>query len=102
MIKFIYNVYVIDNFKINILIEINILKSENVIIDFFNKNIIFFKCENIVVFMQIIVRDNIRIRRIMRNEKRQILFSKSINIIQISLKNKIFLFDQNFLFKSKM
>ena len=51
IIKFIYNVYIINKFKTNILIEINILKSKNVIINFFNKNIIFFKCKNIIVFI---------------------------------------------------
>ena len=102
IIKFIRDVYMIDNFKINILIEINILKLKNVIINLFNKNVIFFKYKNIFIFVQIIVRNNIRIYRIMRSEKRQILFSKFINIIQIFLKSKAFLFNQDFLFKSKI
>ena len=69
MIKFIRDVHIIDNFKTNILIEINILKSENVIIDLFNKNVIFFKYRNIAMSVQVIARDNMRVRRIMRSEK---------------------------------
>ena len=37
IIKFIKNIYVVDNFKINLLIKINILDSKKVIIDFLKK-----------------------------------------------------------------
>ena len=51
MIKFIHDIYVINNLKTNFLIEINILELKKIIIDFFNKKIIFIKCENIVIFI---------------------------------------------------
>ena len=41
----------IDNLKINLLIKINILRLEDVIINLFNKNVIFSKCENIAIFV---------------------------------------------------
>ena len=48
-----------NNLKTNFLININILDFENVIINILKKKIIFIKCENIVVFIQIIARDNV-------------------------------------------
>ena len=44
MIKFIKNIHVIDNFKTNLLMKMNILDLKEVIIDFFKKSIIFTRC----------------------------------------------------------
>ena len=52
MIKFIKDIYVIDNLKANLLIKMNILNSKRVIIDFFKKNIIFTRCRNVSIFVQ--------------------------------------------------
>ena len=52
MIKFIKNIYVVDNLKINLLIKINILNSKKVVINFFKKSIIFIRCRNVFIFMQ--------------------------------------------------
>ena len=43
-----------NNLKTNLLININILDLENVIINILKEKIIFIKCENVVVFIQII------------------------------------------------
>ena len=59
-----------NNFKINLLIEINILDSKSVIINLLKLKIIFTKCDEITILVQIIVRDNIRIRRVVRAERR--------------------------------
>ena len=61
IIKFIKNIYVINNLKINLLIKINILNSKKIIINLFKKSIIFKKCRNIFIFMQFTFRDNVRI-----------------------------------------
>ena len=37
MIKFIKNIHIINNFKINLLIKMNILDSKEIIINFFKK-----------------------------------------------------------------
>ena len=64
IIKFIKNIHVINNFKINLLIKMNILDSKKIIINLFKKNIIFIKCRNVFIFMQFTFRNNVRIRRI--------------------------------------
>ena len=51
MIKFIYDIYIINNLKINLLIKMNILKSKKMIIDFFNEKIIFTKYKNIIILI---------------------------------------------------
>ena len=47
IIKFIKNIHVIDNLKTNLLIEMNIFDSKEVIIDLFKKNIIFTRYQNV-------------------------------------------------------
>ena len=51
MIKFIKNIYVVDNLKVNLLIKMNIFNSKKVIIDFFKKSIIFIKYRNVSIFI---------------------------------------------------
>ena len=60
-IKYIKNIYIINNLKANFLINMNIFDFKNVIINISREKIIFIKCENIVVFIQIIIRNNMRI-----------------------------------------
>ena len=47
IIKFIKNIHVIDNLKVNLLIKMNILDLKEVIINLFKKNIIFTKYQNV-------------------------------------------------------
>ena len=51
IIKFIKDIHVIDNFKINFLIKMNIFNSKKVIIDFFKKSIIFMRYRNVSIFV---------------------------------------------------
>ena len=51
IIKFIKNIHIINNFKMNLLIKINILNSKKIIINFFKKSIIFIKCENVLMLI---------------------------------------------------
>ena len=69
-IKFIKNIYIMNNLKANFLININILDFKSVIINISKKKIIFIKCENIIIFIQIIVRDNVRIRKIVHSKRK--------------------------------
>ena len=54
-VKFIKDIHIMNNLKTNLLINMNIFNLENVIIDISKKKIIFIKCENVVVFIQIII-----------------------------------------------
>ena len=59
-----------NNLKTNLLIDMNILDFKDVIIDILKEKIIFTKCGNVVVFIQIIARNNVRIRKIVRSKRR--------------------------------
>ena len=48
----------IDNLKINLLIGINILSSKNVIINLLKVKIIFIKCDEVTILVQVTIRDN--------------------------------------------
>ena len=69
-IKFIKDIYIMNNLKTNLLINMNIFDLKDVIIDISKKKIIFIKCENIIVFIQVIIRDNVRIRKIVRSKRK--------------------------------
>ena len=49
--------------------------------------------------MQATVRNNVRIRRVVRAKRRQIISSKSIKIVKVFLRDKKLLLNRNFLFK---
>ena len=61
IIKFIKNIHVINNLKINLLIKINIFNSKKIIINLFKKSIIFTKYQNVFIFIQFTSRNNVRI-----------------------------------------
>ena len=51
IIKFIKNIHVINNFKTNFLIKINIFNLKKVIINLFKKSIIFTRYRNVLIFI---------------------------------------------------
>ena len=59
-----------NNLKTNLLIEINILSSKDVIVDLLKAKIIFIKCDKVTILVQAITRDNVRIRRVIRAKRR--------------------------------
>ena len=49
--KYIRDIHVINNFKFNLFIKMNILRFKGIIINLFDKKIIFIKCENVIISM---------------------------------------------------
>jgi len=94
-----YEVHLIDNLKTKFLININILKSKQVIIDISNQKLRFESCKEVLVFCEVKIKNNIRIRQIVRTTKKKIIFAKSIAKIAITLKEKRELSKCNFFFK---
>ena len=68
-IKLNYKIYIIDNFKANILIGINILGYKKAIIDFLKRRIIVRNYKNIEVAIKLIAKENIYICRTLRINK---------------------------------
>ncbi len=94
-----YEVHLINNLKTKFLININILESKQVIIDILSQKLRFEFCEKVAISCEIKIKNNVRIRRIVRTTKKEIIFAKLITKIAIILKEKNKLLKRNFLFK---
>ena len=102
MIKFTRDIHVVDNLKANLLIGMDILGPEGVVIDLPQEKVILTKCGNVAVPVQATARDNVRIRRIVRSERHQVIPPKSTGSIAVSLRGKDPLPDRDFLFEPEM
>ena len=60
----------INNLKINLLIEINILDLKDIIVNLLKVKIIFTKYDKVTILVQIIIKNNVRIRRVVRAKRR--------------------------------
>ena len=49
IIKYTWDIYIVDNLKINLFIEINILELEEAIINLFKEKIVFIKYKNVII-----------------------------------------------------
>ena len=94
-----YKVYLINNFKIKFLINIDILKSKQVVIDILNRKLRFEFYKEVAIFCEIKIKNNIRIRQIVCTTKKKIIFARLIAKIVVTLKEKSKLFKYNFLFE---
>lgn len=99
MIKFTRDIHVVDNLKANLLIGMDILGPEGVIVDLPKSKVIFTKCGEVAVPVQATARDNVRIRRVVRAERRQIIPPKATGTVEVSLRGKEPLPDRDFLFE---
>ena len=70
IIKFTRDIHIINNLKINLLIEINILSSKDIIVNLSKAKIIFTKCDKVTILVQVTIRNNVQIRRIIRAKRR--------------------------------
>ena len=68
-IKIIKEFYIVDNLKANILLNIDILKPKKVIIDLLYKKFIFGLYDNIKVKVEPFIRENIKIRQVIKVDK---------------------------------
>ena len=66
IVRFTRYVYIINDFKTNVFLNNNILKSKNIIF-FVNKNkFIINNCDDFLILLKIIVKNNERVKRIIR------------------------------------
>ena len=100
IIKITIEIYLIDNLKINIFIENNVLISQKIKLNSKNNKIIIELYKNLFVNIEIIIKDSFRVRKIIRiKEIITILILSTILILIIY--NNTLLSDRDFLFKSQ-
>jgi len=90
-----YKVYLINNFKTNFFISINILKLKQVIINILSRRLKFEFYKIFLILCEIKTRNNVRICRIICTTKKKNLAKLTTKIV-ISLKKKNKFFECNF------
>ena len=63
LIKFIMKIHLINDFKTNILIDINVIKSQKMNLLFVNNILIIDACKNLRILIDTIIKANLNIRR---------------------------------------
>ena len=94
-------IHVIDNLKTKLLLSMNVMSFERMIVDMNLKQLIIKNCQSLIVKLEIIVKNNIRVRRTLRVEKKfiveiNIIAKLSIDLRDDSILDKDYLFELNF------
>ena len=61
-VKFSHEVHIVKNLKVKLLISMNILATEEVIINLQDKTLMLEKCRNVKALIQITAKDNVRVQ----------------------------------------
>ena len=98
--KIFREIHVVEDLKANILLRMNILISEEVIIDLLSQTLKLTKAEGIKIPIQIKVKDNVNVNHIIRVKKQTVVPLKSVGqvLIQLAGKHQV-LSNHNFLFE---
>ena len=76
-------IHVIEDLKANILLRINILISEEVIIDLSSQTLKLTKAKEIKISIQIKIKNNVNVNHIIRVKKQTVISSKSVGQVLI-------------------
>ena len=98
-IYFIIKVYIINNLKINIFIDINIITSKEMLLNLNVKVFTLIKCQKLQTFIDVIIKSNPYFKRTIRFKFITFIISNVIVKVFIAYNNKISN-NKNFLFES--
>jgi len=77
----IVEIYIIDNFETNFLVNNNILISKDILIDLKDRKLIIDSCENLEILIRIKARKDLNIKRIIRARQAYIIiFDKLVKV----------------------
>ena len=93
-------VHIVNDLKCKVFLNMNILKTKQMIFNMKNKIMIFFTCKDLVVFIQIISKSNARIRRVIHFKDQTVISVKTVAQMFIYFKRKRFSDDKNYFFES--
>ena len=91
-------IHIIDNLKTKLLLKMNVMSFECMIVDMSLKQLIIKNYQNLIVNLEIIVKNNIHVRRTLRIKKKFIVEINIIVKLSIDLRDD-FIFDKNYLFE---
>ncbi len=90
--------HVVNNLRAKFFMSMNILKSEEIILDISRRRMILSLCENLKIVIRVTSKLESRINRVIFAERLIIISSKSV--VSVSIKMKESLFDRDYLFQS--
>ena len=90
-------IYLINNLKINMLVDVNVFKSQRIIVNFDHNILIIENCK-IKIVIDSINRVKLYLKRIIRNQKIFTIFFNELIKISITFHNDLSI-DKNFFFK---
>ena len=101
-VTFIRHVYIVKNFKTNIFLSNDILKSKNIVFHVDKRKIIIENCDNFFVSLIVIIKDEERVKRIVRTQTNAIIsthfcFAISIKIRDRKLSNRDLMFNLEYI-----
>ena len=70
VVHFRREIHVINNLKIKLLLKINVMSSKRIIIDLNQRQFFIKNCQNLTIKLKIIVKNNVKIRRVIKIEKK--------------------------------
>ena len=87
IVCFTRHVHIVDNFKINLFLNNNILKSKNIILYVSKRKLIINSCGNFVVLLQVIIKNNERVKCVVQLQVNVIILTYICILIFIKLCN---------------
>jgi hypothetical protein len=91
--------HVVDDLRCKILIDMNILSSEQMRIDLISKSLFISTCRNLEILIRIALKSNARIKRVVHSKDITIISLNFIVSVSIYLKDKKLFSDRDFLFE---
>jgi hypothetical protein len=91
--------HIMNDLKCKLLMSLNIMISEETIINFADKTLIISICENMIVSIRINFKSNSQIRRVMHSKEFVVILFNFVMNISIYMREKTLFFDRNFLFE---
>ena len=102
MIEIIVKIHIIDHLNVKILIDIDVIDTEEIIIDFIYRSLIFGDVFNFRTDIHVHAKNNVKTRWVIKIAKDVIISSRSVIKISIKIKkdSEFFINNRNYLFKS--
>ncbi|SLM34772.1 probable transposable element [Lasallia pustulata] len=91
--------HVVDSLKAKFLMGVDILAPERICLNLSEGKMVVRSCKDLVALIQITAKDNVRVRRIVRTEKRLVIPPSSVYKVLVEVRGRMPLPDRDFLFE---
>ena len=92
-------VHIVDDLKAKILMGVNILGPERILIDVGEEKLLIRSCDNLTADIKVKAKDNVKVRRHIRNQKKMVLLFNTMTRLSIELRTSTPLPNRDYLFE---